>query len=216
MKKLLSVIGLISIVLFASAQVDQKAKSILEKVTKTTQSYASMQATFDYVMDNKEMEIHETNKGTIVMKGDKYLLKLADLGLEVYCNGKSVSTYMKDANEVTISPIDSESGEMMNPSKIFTIYESGFNYKFVEEKLVAGKGVYVIDLFPQTKEIEYSKIRIEIEKDRMLIRRADMFAKEGNVYVVNVKDLKTNVEAPDVIFNFDKAKHPGVEVVDLR
>ena len=88
--------------LYEVITVDQKAKSILENVTKTTQSYTSIQATFAYIMDNKEMDIHEENKGNIIMKGNKYLLKLSELGLEIYCNGKEVSSYMKDANEVTV------------------------------------------------------------------------------------------------------------------
>ncbi|WP_163713979.1 LolA family protein [Mangrovibacterium lignilyticum] len=216
MKKLLSLVGLVLLVFSVSAQVDQKAKSILENVTKTTQSYSSIQANFDYIMENKEMDIHEENKGNIIMKGDKYLLKLSDLGLELYCNGTDVSTFMKDANEVTVSPIDAETGDMMNPSKLFTIYEEGFSYKFVEEKVVGGKSLYIIDLFPETDDIEYTKIRIQIDKQSMLISKAEMFGQEGNVYIVDVNDLKTDVDAPDSIFDFDKAKHPGVDVVDLR
>lgn len=216
MKKLMSLVGLVLLVLSVSAQVDQKAKSILENVTKTTKSYTSIQATFDYILDNKEMDIHEENKGTITMKGDKYLLKLSELGLEIYCNGNEVSSYMKDANEVTMSPIDSESGETMNPSKIFTIYENGFSYKFVEEKVLNGKANYVIDLFPENDDIEYTKIRIWIDKDRMLISKAEMAGADGNTYIINVKDMKTNVGASDDIFTFDASKHPGVDVIDLR
>ncbi|MGD9930414.1 MAG: outer membrane lipoprotein carrier protein LolA [Mangrovibacterium sp.] len=196
----------------AMAQQDPKAKSILENVTKTTQSYTSIQASFDYVMENKEEGIFEENKGNILMKGDKYQLKLPLLGLEIYCNGSNVWTYMKDANEVSIAGLDEDSGEMMNPSKLFTIYEEGFNYKFVEETA----DMYVIDLFPQTNAIEYSKIRIQVDKKQMLIKKAEMVGQEGNNYIVKVNDLKTNVPAEDSAFVFDKSKHPGVEVIDLR
>ncbi|WP_372773850.1 outer membrane lipoprotein carrier protein LolA [Mangrovibacterium sp.] len=216
MKKLLSFVGLLLMVLTVSAQIDQKAKSILENVSQKTRSYATIQANFDYIMDNKQMDIHEENKGNIIMKGDKYLLKLSDLGLEIYCNGSEVSTYMKDANEVTISPLDDETGEMMNPSKIFTIYEDGFSYRFVEEKVIEGKNSYLIDLFPENDDIEYSKIRILIDKEKLLIRKAEMYAQEGNVYIIRVNDFKTDVQAPDAMFSFDKAKHPGVDVIDLR
>lgn len=216
MRKLLSLVGIVLMVLSASAQQDQKAKSILENVTKTTQSYSTIQATFDYVMDNKEMGIHETNKGDIVMKGNKYKLKLAELGMEVFCNGSQVWTYMKDANEVNVNAMDGESGEMMNPSKLFTIYEHGFNYKFVEEKVIDGKASYIIDLFPQTKEIEYSKIRLQIDKEKSVIRKAEMIGKDGNTYTIKINDFKTNLPAADALFSFDKTKYPGVHVVDLR
>jgi len=197
-------------------QQDQKAKTILDNVSKITQSYKTIQATFDYVMDNKDEGIHENNKGDLIMKGEKYRLKLSDLGLEVYSDGKNVWTYMKDANEVSITPADDESTETMNPSRLFTIYEHGFNYRFIEEKTVDGLPVYVIDLFPGNDSIEYSKIRILVDKQRMLIKKAEMTGKEGNNYIINVKDLKTDVPADDNLFIFDAGKHPGVETVDLR
>jgi len=216
MKKLLLTSFFIIAGVFVFAQQDQKAKSILENVTKTTQSFQSIRAAFDYIMDNKEEGIHEENKGEIIMKGEKYQLKLPQLGLEVYCDGKNVWSYMKDANEVSITSMEDESSEMMNPSKLFTIYEEGFNYRFVKETTADGKTVYVIDLFPQTKEIEYSKITVQIDKQQMLIKSAEMTGKEGNNYTVRVNNLTTNVPAEDRLFVFDAAKHPGVETVDLR
>lgn len=216
MKKLLF-ITLFALFGFGSfAQQDQKAKSILEKVTKTTQSFQTIQAGFDYIMDNKGEGIHEENKGQIVIKGEKYQLKLPQLGLEVYSDGNDVWSYTKDANEVSITSTEDESSEMMNPSRLFTIYEKGFNYKFVKETTAEGKPVYVIDLFPQTRETEYSKIILQIDKQQMLIKSAEMIGKEGNNYMVRVNQLKTNVPADDRLFIFDAAKHPGVEEVDLR
>ncbi len=50
----------------------------------------------------------------------------------------------------------------------------------------------------------------------MLISKAEMSGAEGNTYIIDVKDLKTNVGAADDVFNFDQAKHPGVDVIDLR
>jgi len=216
MKKLIVSAVIIFAAFLVSAQQDPKAKSILENVTKTTQSYTTIQATFDYIMENKEEGIHEENKGNILMKGAKYQLKLPLLGLEVYCDGKQVWTYMKDANEVTVAEIDEDSGELMNPSKLFTIYEHGFNYKFIEETTVEGTVVYVIDLLPQTKSMDYSRVRIYIDKQKMLIKKAEMIGQEGNNYIVKVNDLKTNVAADDYVFVFNAAKHPGVEVIDLR
>ena len=202
--------------MMAVAQQDQKAKSILENVTKTTQSYTSIQASFDYVMENKDEGIHEENKGKVLMKGDKYRLELDQLGLEIYCNGSQVWTYMKDANEVTINGLDEDSGEMMNPSKLFTIYENGFSYKFVSESTINGTAIYLIDLYPENDEIEYSKIRVQVDKNKMLIKKAEMIGKEGNNYIVLVNNLQTNVPANDNMFVFDAAKHPGVDVIDLR
>lgn len=198
------------------AQQDQKAKEILEKVTKATQGYSSISASFNYVMENKAEDIHEENKGNILLKGNKYHLSLPQMGMQMFTDGKTVWTYMKDANEVTIANAGDDMNEAMDPSKLFTIYEHGFNYKYIEEKTVDGVPVYIIDLFPENSEIEYSKIRIQVEKKRMLIKRAEMIGKEGNNYIVEVNDLKTDVPTKDSDFVFDKSKFKGAEVVDLR
>ena len=198
------------------SQQDQKAKSILENVTKTTQSYTSIQAAFDYVMENKEVDIYEEYNGSIIMKGEKYNLKLAELGLDIYSDGIDVWTYMEDVGEVTVSSIDEDSGELMNPSTIFTIYEEGFDFEYIEETMIDGESIYVIDLLPTTDEIEYERIRIQIDKEKMLIKKAEMFGEEGNCYIINVTDFNTNVSVDDSSFIFDVAKNADVDVIDLR
>ena len=99
------------------------------------------------------------------MKGDQFYLDLSQLGMEIFNNGKTVWTYMKDASEVTVADADDEMNEMMDPSKLFTIYEEGFDYQFIEEKTVDGVPVYIIDLIPDDEEIEYTKIDPTKHKD---------------------------------------------------
>ena len=213
------IVVFVVVVLYSSlgfAQQDEKAKEILKKVTETTRGYSTISASFNYVMENKEEGIHEGYKGNILLKGDQFYLNLPSLGMEIYNNGETVWTYMKDANEVTVADSDDEMNELMDPSKLFTIYEEGFSYQFIEEKNVGGIPVYVIDLFPENDEIEYSKIRIQIEKQRMLIKNAEMIGKEGNNYIVQATSLKTDVPAGDADFVFDQDKSANVEVIDLR
>ena len=218
MRKLLFAVIFVFSGILAFAQQDQKAKSILEDVTKTTQSYKTIRAGFSYVMDNKSEGIHEENEGEIIMAGNKYQLKMPQLGLEVYNNGKDVWTYMKDANEVSLASASDGSSDMINPSKLFTIYQHGFTYKFAGENTLGGQPVYVIDLFPESSNetIEYAKIRIYVDKQKMLIKEAEMTGKEGNNYIIRISDMKTDIPADDKLFIFDAGKYPGVETVDLR
>jgi len=198
------------------ARQDEKAKGILEKVTSTTQGYSTISASFSYVLDNKAEGIHVENKGKILMKGDQFHLDLSEMGMEIFNNGETVWTYMKDAGEVTVADADDEMNEMMDPSKLFTIYEEGFDYQFVEERTVSGTPLYVIDLIPESEEIEYTKIRIQIDKNRMLIRQAEMIGREGSNYIVAVEDLKTNVPVSAGDFEFNQTKYKDVVVFDLR
>lgn len=195
---------------------DTKAKGILEKVTEATRGFSSIQASFNYVMENKEAGINENYKGNILLKGDQFHLSLPSMGMEIYNNGETVWTYLKDANEVTVAEAGDEMNELMDPSKLFTIYEQGFDYKFIEEKNSDGVPVYMIDLFPEDEEIEYTKIRIQIEKKRMLIKKAEMIGRDGNNYIVEVVNLKTNVPTSDSDFVFNTDQVKDIEIIDLR
>lgn len=198
------------------AQQDQKAKDILDQVTSKTQTYKSIEANFSFEMENIEESIKETNNGSIILKGDKYKVKLNELGMEVYSDGTNIWTYMKEINEVTISEFNGESDDMMEPSKIFTMYQNGFNYKFVGESVKEGKSIYTIDLFPHEEDSAYKSIRVSIDKSMMLICCARMYNQDGNTYSVMVNDLKTDKEYEDSFFVFDKSKYPGIEEIDMR
>ncbi len=200
----------------ALAQQDPKAKEILDKVTQTTQAYKSIEATFSFDMENKAQNIKETNNGSIVLKGNKYKVHLNELGVEVFSDGKNIWTYMAEANEVSISEFNSENADMMDPSKVFTIYQKGFNYKFVNEATLNGKAVYVIDLVPQEADMEYKNITLNIDKAKMLICSAKMQGKDGNIYTVKVDQFKTDKIFTDSLFTFDASKHPNIEISDMR
>ncbi|MBW8323478.1 MAG: outer membrane lipoprotein carrier protein LolA [Prolixibacteraceae bacterium] len=211
---------LISILLvFATAgfsQQDAKAKEILEKVTKTTQSLASLDAKFSFEMNNKAENIKEKSVGSIILKNKKYKLDIPQMGLQVTCDGKTIWTYLVNSNEVTIANLDESTDELMDPAKIFTIYERGFNYKFINESVDAGVPVYNIDLTPQKPTGDIQKIKIMIDKQKMLIRGANMTGKDGNTYLVSVSQFKTDGVYKDTDFIFDPKKYKGIEVIDMR
>ncbi len=216
MKRILLITFLSVLVLTGFSQQDKKAKEILEKVTKTTQSLPSLEAKFSFEMNNKAQNIQEKNDGTIILKGKKYKLNIPKMGLQITCDGKSIWTYMVNSNEVDISNLDENTDDLMDPSKIFTIYEHGFSYKFVEESVDGGIPVYVIDLVSQKPTGDIQNIRILIDKQKNLIRGADMNGKEGNKYHVSINQFKTDGVYADSDFVFDPSKYKGIEVVDNR
>jgi outer membrane lipoprotein-sorting protein len=216
MKRFLFVTVLLAFAVTGYSQQDAKAKEILEKVTKTTQSLSSLDAKFSFEMNNKAQNIQEKSTGTIVLKNKKYKLNIPQMGLQVTCDGKTIWTYMVNSNEVSISNLDESTDELMDPAKIFTIYERGFNYKYVGESVDGGVPVYNIDLTPQKPSGDIQKIKIMIDKQKMLIRGANMSGKDGNNYNVNVTQFKTDGVYPDADFVFDSKKYKGIEVIDMR
>ena len=216
MKQLILIASLFVISIVGFSQQDAKAKEILEKVTKTTQSLSSLDARFSFEMNNKVQNIQEKYTGTIVLKNKKYKVDIPQMGLNITCDGKTIWTYSSNSNEVNISNLDESTDELMDPSKIFTIYENGFNYKYVGESIEGGVPVYVIDLTPQKPSGEIRNIKIMIDKQKMLIRGANMIGKDGNNYIVSVSQFKTDGVYTDSDFVFDARKYKGIEVVDMR
>ncbi len=199
-----------------SAQNDEKAEKILSEVSAKTKTFKTMSANFVFAMKNKEMDIDEKNAGSIKVKGQKYAVKLPDLGVEVFSDGKTVWNYMKDGNQVTISNVEDEGNELMTPSSIFSIYERGFRSEYVGEANVRGKKVYKINLFPDSDEYDVTKVEVAIDKTSMFLKTATLHSTDGNLYTILVKKMISNQNFSDTDFVFDKSKHDDVEVIDLR
>ncbi len=172
-----------------------------------------MKAEFSYTLENPQAKIKETQSGSILLSGAKYKLDIA--GQEVICDGKTIWTYMKEAKEVQINDVDPDA-EGIKPSEIFTMYEKGFLYKFVDEKNVGGKVVQNLELTPTDKTKEFFKIKLSIDKSSKQIVKSIIFDKNGNRYTYSIKKFSPNFAVNAATFSFDTKKHPGVEVVDLR
>lgn len=208
---LLFALMLLSIQLFS--ETDQKAKSILDQVSNRTKSYASITASFDFIMVNKEVGLEESNKGTLIIQGEQY--KLSITGIEILCDGKSQWTFMKDAAEVSITDAGNDEEGMLNPAKIFSIYEEGFNYAFLGESISNNKKIFKIDLIP-TEVKEFSRVILDIDKDQFQIVNATMFGTDGNQYTIKVSKMETTKSYPLSIFVFDDKKYQGINVIDMR
>ncbi len=201
---------------FAFAQDDTKAKAILDELSKKTKTYTSIKTSFNYVMEGKDAKKSEKQEGTLSLKNNKYKLEIA--GQEVYCDGKSISTFLKDANELQINEMpDPNSEDAISPTNIFTIYEKGFKYKFESEKVENGKTIQLINLYPiNSKSKNYHTVKLFIDKANKQIASIKVLGKDGNNYTYLVKTFVSNSEMGDALFVFDKQKHPKVEINDLR
>jgi len=218
MRRIILMSVVLFVVVLVQAQQDEKAKGILNKVSEKTRSYSTISADFSFAMENKEMEIEEKTEGTIKLKGQKYVVDLPSVnnGVKVYSDGETLWNYMSEGNQVTISDVEEDGSELMDPSALFTIYEKGFDSKFIAEKKVAGKTVYQIELFPSTDEYDVSKILISIDKATMMIQAATLHSTDGNLYSIEVKKLETDKDFPDSDFIFNSSDYPDLEEIDWR
>ncbi len=215
MKTLYSLILLLTVSISASAQKsDPAAKAVLDGVSAKFKTFTTVQASFSYKVENATGKSLSNKTGSLMMKGTKYKVNFG--GQEIFCNGTTVWNYDKSANEVTISKLDA-SGGMITPQKLFTnFYDKDFRYILNGEKKVGTKTLQEIEMTPIDKSKPFHKVYLQVDKAAKTIYSTKVLENAGNRYIYTVSTMKTNAALADNLFTFDKAKYPGVEVVDLR
>ncbi len=199
----------------ARAQTDTKAKVILAEVSKKYRSYPIVKADFVFTLDNPQAKVKESQNGTLYVKAsaNKYRVSMTDR--ELVSDGKSQWSYLKDDKEVQLSAADN-SGDALNPAKIFTIYEKGFKYLFTGETKSGTRVYQNIDLSPLDAKTPYFKVKLSIDKIAKQVSSFIVFDKNGSKYTYIIKSFVSNAKVPEATFTFDVKKYPGVELVDLR
>ena len=193
------------------AQNDPKAKEILDKAAAKFKAYPAAEIDFTLTMENPSENIHEMHEGKAWMKGNLYKLNVMDV--ENYYDGKNIYTYMPEVQEVNIKNPNEEEEEMLNPTTLFDIHNQGFDQKLVS----TGNDITYIELFPTDKSRNITKIGIWVNPATSSIQKVTSFGKDGNNVLITIKSIKQSSPVPaDSFFKFDPAKHPEVEVIDLR
>jgi len=214
MTKYISLLFITLLSLNVSAQ-ENKAKTILDKVSAINKEHSSVKAEFTFNMDNAEEDVHESSDGNIILKGNKYRLYLMDV--YTYFDGKTIYQHLVDAEEVNIKEPDEEDEEDgLNPTQIFSLYENGFKFGYVEEQKTPAGTFHVIDLFPLDEEKPFSRIRLHIDTKSLEMKSLVSIGKDGNNITIKIKKFEPNVEFKDSDFVFDQVANPDVEVVDMR
>ena len=210
-KKKIAVIALLGIgFLTSTAQNDAQAKKILDELSAKTKAYTTIKAEFTFVNEKKD-KTKDTQTGKIQTKGTKYKLEIP--GHEIYCDGKTVWDYIKDANEVQIKDMEVGGDDAVNPSTIFTIYEKGYKYKFDGEDATT-QTISLFPVNPDKKKFHTSKLFID--KTKKQISSVKMLMKDGSTQTYTIKSFEPNAAIPDTDFTFNAKAHAGISVEDLR
>lgn len=216
MKKILVVLSSVLMLNAFGQDQDPKAKTILDDLSKTTKTYKTISSDFVLTMFNKDKKQTEKQTGKVVVKGQMFKLEIP--GNNIVCDGKTIWNYNKDAKEVTIKSYDPNNNDQLNPSKIFTIYETGFKYKYVAEEKVGTILCHTIDLFPSVDQgkKKYHSIRIYIDKTKKQVIKMKVTMKDQSTNVYEIKAFKPNVEIADASFVFDTKPFKADQIIDER
>jgi outer membrane lipoprotein-sorting protein len=193
---------------------DAKAKAILDELSNKTRKYTSITSDFTFTLEDKAANLTQTQEGTLKMEGKKYYIKLGDN--HIYSDGETRWTYNEEMNEVYIDHADSGE-DALNPSEIFTVWETGFKHYYETEATEGGKKYDVIKLNPTNPaDKTFHTVKLFIDKSNMQVGKFLILGKQGDNYTYLVKTFKTDIAYTPADFTFKSAKYPGVEEIDNR
>jgi outer membrane lipoprotein-sorting protein len=193
--------------------VDKNADKLLNTISKRYKNFKSMKADFVYAIESKADKLQEKQKGTLLVKGNKFKLDIA--GQVIICDNQTIWTYSKEVNEVQINNYNPKENTI-RLDDIFTMYGKGFLYKIAEEKKEGGKDIAVVELTPKDKKKNYFKIKLTIDKTNQAIVKSVVYDKSGTIHTYTITNQYPNMKVEDKTFTFDATKYPKVEIIDLR
>lgn len=195
---------------------DPKAKTILDDLSKTTKAYKTITSEYLFIILNKEKKQTEKQTGKVLVKGTKFKLEIP--GNTIVCDGKTLWAHNKDANEVTIKNFDATNEDQLNPSKIFTMYETGYKYKYDKEEKVGAAMCHVITMFPSVKpeKKKFHTVKLYVDKAKKQVAKIVMLMKDGTTQSYEIKSFKPNAEIIDAVFIFDLKPFKADQITDER
>lgn len=190
-------------------------ENIVKEFSEKMQTIKSLSATFNFTLENLQEKITDTHQGKILAKGNMFYLEL--MGMEVFFDGQTKWQYIKEANEVTISKKNQKENSFLDdPMKLFKDYDKNFKYKFIGESKSKNRTIYELDFFPRDLNLPYSSVKLQFDKTTLEPVFIRYQGKDGNNYIIQIKNFKSNVPVRDDRFTFDVSKHKGIEVIDMR
>lgn len=203
---------LLIISMAGTAQAQNNSQKILDELANRTNSAKNIQVGFSYEMENTDADIHEATEGSLVVSGNKYLLKIA--GQEIICDGKTIWTYIADADEVQINEVDEE--ESFSPTKLLSSYTDDYDASLEKEYSENGRKYYLMKLKPKDKDSGFDYVHLKIEKEKMQLAAFILYDFDNNVFSYIIKEYLTDIALDENAFTFDETKYPDVDIIDMR
>jgi outer membrane lipoprotein-sorting protein len=198
---------------FSTQAQDKKAKDLLNKVTAKVKSYDNISIDFKYSLTNAKENINQDSKGTVVMKGNQYVLNF--MGITKIFDGKKNYTIVPEDEEITISKVDEKDDSAITPSKMLTFFNTGYKSSMDIVQNVSGKKIQYVKLTPTNAKDQRKEILVGIDSKTNLIYNVIEIAKKGTKTTLTVNSFKTNQTLPKNQFTFVASKYPNYYINKL-
>jgi outer membrane lipoprotein-sorting protein len=189
------------------AQGPEQAKYLLNKVSTEIKTHQNLRLEFQYVLENKEEQIRQETEGKVTFAGDQYLLEFLDV-IQLF-DGEKLHTIVPENEEITISTPDLEEAISVNPSKLLSFYEEGYDYQWDISQRVMGRTIQYVKLIPseENNDIRYLLLGIDLTKNS--IYRLIEIGNNKTTTTLTILNQEENISLPSDYFEFDSSEYPN-------
>jgi len=202
MQFLMSMVCILGGFAFAKAQ---SAQSLLKEVDAKVKSYKNIDIDFKYALSNEAQGVNQETKGSVVLKGDLYVLNL--LGTTQIYDGSSIYTIVPEDGEVTVSNVSDQDEDAITPSKMLSFFNEGYTQKMDITQKINGRTIQYGKLTPMDSNSEVKHTLLGIDTTTKHIYRLIIVQKNDTKITITVNSFKPNQPLSSNTFVFDKSKY---------
>ena len=208
MKKQINVLLILLISSITLGQEQQRAEALLDEVSENLAQFNNIAITFTYELVNRKELIQQKEKGSLIVEGDAYLLKL--MGIEQLSDGINKHTINLDNEEVLIESLSDSFEQGLSPSKIFSFYNQGYRFEWdILQPLYGGRKIQYIKLIPIDTYAQASYLLLGIDTKTKNIYKLIEIGNDGTETTLTISSFKTNIEIPTNTFVFSASDYPN-------
>lgn len=188
------------------AQTSMEAKKILDAVANKISSYENLQFNFTYILNNRQENIRQESKGSVLVAGERY--KLEFMGMEQLFDGEKTYTIVPENEEVTISTSD-EDELGINPTKLLRFYLEGYDYQMDIRQKVSGNIIQYIKLIPSEENPDIDHLLLGINRKNLSIYRLIEVGSNGTQTTLTLINQIVNQPINASPFSFKRSDYPN-------
>ena len=191
----------------ALAQGPEQAKYLLNQVSVEIKKQKNLRLEFQYVLENKEEQIKQKTEGKVTLAGDQYKLEFLEV-IQLF-DGKKTYTIVPENEEITVSIPEEGEAISVNPSKLLSFYEEGYDYHWDISQRVMGRYIQFVKLIPseENEDIQYLLLGIDVAKNS--IYRLIEIGNNKTTTTLTIINQEENISLPEDYFEFNSSEYPN-------
>lgn len=206
--KIKNIIVCIALVFAAQAvSAQNNAEKILRVMVDQMRSHKNVEMVFNYQISPDGKTLGESEKGHAWLQGEAYKIEMTDQ--QTISDGKTIWSYLIDDEEVMVS--NASEGTDNTPLKLLTSLDESY---VATLSGIDAKGIATIEL--ANPKGQYKRVTMKVDTKKTELKSADIYLEDGNKFIIKVEEMKYDQKLDDKFFTFDEAKHPEVDVIDMR